>query len=279
MEPRVSIRWLGVAGVEITCGDRVLAIDPFLSRPPLRYLLFGRPETRAALVARTMPRCDYILVSHSHWDHVMDVPQVIRQTGAVAFGSANTGALLALHGIPGRHISAIEAGQSTTLGPFKVMVGSAHHPPAPFLPGPGPLARGIRPPLRLRNYRIDTCLSFSIAVSGLRLLYTPREPSPGDVLFMGPVFNRTRAEELLRAIHPRAVVFVHRDNLFRPFTAPERPLLSPAAASMARERRWAEKVIPRARVPCPEVLKRYDLEDLLSESDERPGLSGPRRSS
>jgi L-ascorbate metabolism protein UlaG (beta-lactamase superfamily) len=216
----------------------------FFSRPSLRYLLFGRPETRAALVARTLPRCDYILVSHSHWDHVMDVPQVIRQTGAVAFGSANTGAL-PLHGIPDWHISAIQAGQSTTLGPFKVMVGSARHPPVPFLPGPGPLARGLRPPLRLRNYRIDTCLSFSIAVSGLRLLYAPREPSPGNVLFMGPVFNRTRADELLRAIHLRAVIFVHWDNLFRPLTAPERPFslpLLPAWRASAGGQRRSSRV-------------------------------------
>ena len=151
--------------------------------------------------------------------------------------------------------------RSSPAGPLPPRAGAAcaRHPAAP---SPAELPHRHMPQLQHR-----------------RLGPPPSLYAPGDVLFMGPVFNRTRAEELLRAIHPRAVIFVHWDNLFRPFTAPERPLLSPAAASMARERRWAEKVIPRARVPCPEVLKRYDLEDLLSESDERPGLSGPRRSS
>src|SRR4051812_38199205 len=81
----VSFRWLGVAGIELTAGGRTLAVDPFFTRPPLRRFLFGRVASNPRLVRKHLPSCDYVLVSHSHWDHMMDAPEGARNTGAVVF--------------------------------------------------------------------------------------------------------------------------------------------------------------------------------------------------
>src|SRR5207249_5512425 len=98
MRNSVSFRWLGVAGVELTANGRTLAIDPFFSRPPFKRYLFGPISPDRTLVREKLTCCDYVLVSHAHWDHVMDVPEVALHTGALTFGSPNTCRLLTLLG-------------------------------------------------------------------------------------------------------------------------------------------------------------------------------------
>ena len=112
-----QFRWLGVAGIELRAQDGVLVIDPFLTRfGPWRAL--GRVRSNRSLVAGTVRECDFVLVSHAHWDHLMDVPEVVRATGAQAFGSANTCRLLSVCGVPATHIRQIGAGDRLVLGAF-----------------------------------------------------------------------------------------------------------------------------------------------------------------
>src|SRR5258706_2102773 len=101
MDTTVGMRWLGVAGIELSVDGRTLLIDPFVSRPPARRLWAGRVAPDGALVAEKVPQGDVVLVTHAHWDHIMDVPEVARRTGAAVYGSPNARALLqALPGPP-----------------------------------------------------------------------------------------------------------------------------------------------------------------------------------
>src|SRR5512133_8562 len=101
MSSPVFFRWFGVAGFELRTGDQVLLVDPFFTRPPARYLFGGRPRSNPALVSAHVERANTLLITHAHWDHLMDAPEVIRQTGAAAYGSSNTGGLLRASGVPG----------------------------------------------------------------------------------------------------------------------------------------------------------------------------------
>src|SRR5258707_12404259 len=89
MDTTVGMRWLGVAGIELSVDGRTLLIDPFVSRPPARRLWAGRVASDGALVAEKVPRGAVVLVTHAHWDHIMDVPEVARRTGAPVYGSPN----------------------------------------------------------------------------------------------------------------------------------------------------------------------------------------------
>jgi L-ascorbate metabolism protein UlaG (beta-lactamase superfamily) len=78
----LAFRWLGTAGIELRAADQVLALDPFFTRPSLRQML--RPITPdPAVVASHLLRCNFVLVTHPHYDHLLDVPAVLEQTGAV----------------------------------------------------------------------------------------------------------------------------------------------------------------------------------------------------
>ncbi|KOG25653.1 MBL fold metallo-hydrolase [Streptomyces wedmorensis] len=84
----VELRWLGVSGWEIVIdGDRSIVFDPYLSRMPCLgptgALDPGLPlRTDRAAVERVAERHlagapELILVSHGHFDHVADVPQLL----------------------------------------------------------------------------------------------------------------------------------------------------------------------------------------------------------
>lgn len=119
----------------------------------------------------------------------MDVPDVIQQTRAKAFGSPNACQLLTILGVPEGRCHEIKVGDRFPPGHFQIEVLPAEHLKVPGF-SPGPLPRRLRPPLRIRDYRMDTCFSFLIEVGGLSFLdwgSVCSEPAfPADVLWVNP---------------------------------------------------------------------------------------------
>ena len=83
--PPLELKYLGTAGWEISDGNVVVLIDPYISR--LKYGGGGHPDddrpdfarndiaqSDTALIDRTITRADFILVHHGHFDHLGDVP-------------------------------------------------------------------------------------------------------------------------------------------------------------------------------------------------------------
>jgi L-ascorbate metabolism protein UlaG (beta-lactamase superfamily) len=265
-------RWLGVGGIELRAADQILVIDPYLARVPFWRVAFGRLHSNHALVAQHIPRCDFVLVTHSHFDHLMDVPAVVRHTGALALGSANTCRLLALSGVPADHVREIDVGDRLALGDFRVQVLPAEHPMFwGWLPFSGPLRSGLHPPLRARDYRIGRCLSFLIEIAGHRLLHCPGPPLPADVLLVKPVGTRLHYESLLRGVRPRIVIPIHWDDFGRPLSKPVRPMLAPSGQLIpplkridpAQFKHMIEHGAPGTNVLIPEILCPYDLNELM----------------
>ncbi|WP_202469466.1 MBL fold metallo-hydrolase [Streptomyces sp. SID2888] len=84
----VELRWLGVSGWEIVIdGDRSILFDPYLSRIPctdrtgaLDPRLPLRPDralVEHVATANLAGPPELILLSHGHFDHVADVPQLL----------------------------------------------------------------------------------------------------------------------------------------------------------------------------------------------------------
>ncbi len=271
MGEAVQFRWLGVAGSEWRVGERSLAIDPFFTRPPLRRLWFGRVSPNRRLVSELMPQCDVILVTHSHWDHLMDVPEIARQTGAQVLGSPNTCAVLAACGVPERQIHCVGIGDRRAVQGFEIDVLPAEHPRTPIdRLIYGPLPRRLSPPLRLLDYRADVCFGFLVRVAGWRIL-SGDQPVSSDV-WLGPVLTvRAKVGTLLRAIQPRLAIPIHWDVFTRPLHKGTRPMPAPPSWSwpplqeldMASFRREVQELAPGTKSMIPELLRPYFLDDLL----------------
>jgi len=271
-----EMRWLGVAGIELRANEQILVIDPFVTRPPLRLMWWGRVRSDTALAAETVPHADFVLVTHAHWDHVMDVPAVIDQTRTTAYGSPNTCQLLTILGVAKERLHEIKVGDQLTLGTFQVEILPAEHGLVlgrPF--AIGSLALHLRPPLRMRDYRMDACFSFLIEVGGLRFLdWSSKqvESAPlADVLFVKPLQERAYYEDLLGVAQPRIVIPIHWDDFMRPLSQPLRPMLKPprlafpplARVDLTAFRQMIKRIAPQTQVFLPEIFRLYELNTFL----------------
>ncbi len=78
----VAVTYFGASGFLLRRGDDAILVDPFFSNPGLWRTLMGRIETRPDRVDALLSAVedindvDAILVSHSHYDHLMDVAYV-----------------------------------------------------------------------------------------------------------------------------------------------------------------------------------------------------------
>ncbi len=256
----LTFRWLGVAGIELKAGSQVLVLDPFLTRPSMLGMI--KPVTTdASLIREKLPACNYVLVTHAHWDHLMDVPEVLQQTGAVAYGSANTCQLLSIQGVPAAQVREIKIGDSLHLGAFNVQVVAGRHSGIPFAGVfNGTLKPGIQPPLRLQDYRMDTCLGYCITVLGKRVLACAAEPQPADLLFMVAQEPGKYYMKMLKGVQPRVFVPIHWDNFLRPLSKPVKRFTRPGRMQLWQLTMLARKVLPRAEVIVPEIFREYTLE-------------------
>ena len=264
MADGITFTWLGVAGFTLQSAGFRLAVDPFFSRPGLRYGLGGRPRPRAELGERYLPECGAILITHAHHDHLMDAPEIARRTGARLYGSPNSCRIAQACGLEAGQTQTLQAGDRLQIGPFAVEVYAGEHP---WLPGygAGEVSPALQAPLRLVDYRMDTDLNFHIAGDGFSLLDWGGKldgPAPrAEALVCGATRRGRRLEELLSYVQPRWVIPVHWDNLFQPLeqgihAMPGARLLGRDAQSYARR---VKKARPAAEVWIPEFFKPFSL--------------------
>lgn len=98
---RVQLQYLGSGGVLLRRGGTALMTPPFYSNPPLYQVGLGiRLVPDEGRIERGLPRVDdvrAVLVGHGHYDHLMDLPVVLRHLppDVVVYGNDTTRHLLA----------------------------------------------------------------------------------------------------------------------------------------------------------------------------------------
>ena len=137
---QIEVLWLGHAAFRITSSTgKVIVIDPLLKRNP------RAPAKYKDLKA--LGKVDLILITHGHQDHVGDVPELAKMTGATVvanFELANN--LVALGMLDGSKTIAMNKGGTVApLGPgIKVHMVPAEHSSSADLVGIKPEATGVR---------------------------------------------------------------------------------------------------------------------------------------
>ncbi|WDV52230.1 MBL fold metallo-hydrolase [Streptomyces coeruleorubidus] len=272
-----SFRWLGTAGWRIDVSDRTVLFDPYLTRFTTglyegafdpRTPLQTRPEVVDAHIGRP----ELVLVSHSHWDHLADVPHIAKTTGARVVGTETTYHLLVALGVDAAQISVVKGGEVLDFDGIIVEVVPSLHSRnkkcAFFAPGtlnaPPPTV-----PSTISDLPEGDTLAFQVtagdsgpsaflmgasdfserAVRGLR---------PDLAMMAVPSSTATHryVPRLLRALdHPRVAVPVHWDNFEVPLSgSPERDPVMDLDAFVAQ----VEKVSPATRVVVPDYRTVYD---------------------
>jgi L-ascorbate metabolism protein UlaG (beta-lactamase superfamily) len=255
-------RWRGLSCLELEAGGHTILIDPCFSRFPPWRMLWG-PLTPTHGLAAQVRSCDSILITHAHWDHLLDAPQLALAASAAVYGSAGTAELMSGMGVPRGLVHQVSAGDSLSAEGFRLEVLPAEHEPVPGF-GVGEPARGLRPPLRARDYRMDAYFSYLVTIGGQSVLTDPGvNPSAArraEILFVQPQRGRTYYRDLLQRVQPRLVVPIHWDSLFRAMPRPCRRYLRPrfgrpplARVDLHAFSLWVGYVLPTTRVIIPEI--------------------------
>ena len=134
-----KLKWFGHAAFSITTpGGKVILIDPWLTNP-------SNPEAKDGKdPLATIPKVDYILLTHGHRDHVGDAVEIARKTGAVLICNPElAGNLVKLADFPSKqaetdNIMGIGGEIQIADGEVTVAMTSAVHSSSVFNPKAGP---------------------------------------------------------------------------------------------------------------------------------------------
>jgi L-ascorbate metabolism protein UlaG (beta-lactamase superfamily) len=285
---QVVLRYLGTAGWEISDGTTIVLIDPYLSRiigpsppgaPPFArtpgdtrpaYGWEDRPVPDTAVIDSHVPRADFILVTHTHYDHVLDVPHIALNTNAAVIGTESTENVLRAYGVPEAQLITVRGGEDYQFATFSVKVIPSIHSALDhkhyFSSARAP--EGMKAPLTLQQMHPEGgTLAFLIRFHGHQILafggmnYVEREIEGlrPDVVLVGAGASRAEifdyTDRLMRDLgFPAIVLPTHWDNFMAPYGASQQPALD-ALQSFLREVNTASPktkvIVPRYFEPVP----------------------------
>ena len=131
----VELKYLGTAGWEIKDGNITVLVDPYISRVKLGTGPSISPLDKRETVLRSdyfvsdkelidslINKVDFILVHHSHFDHLSDVPYIAKKTGAKVIGTETTINILRGYGINNDQLYPVRGGEDYQFEEFSVRV-------------------------------------------------------------------------------------------------------------------------------------------------------------
>jgi L-ascorbate metabolism protein UlaG (beta-lactamase superfamily) len=287
---QVTLTYLGTAGWEISDGKTVILIDPYISRilgpPPPELPSYTRApgDTRTAYgwddaavpdvaaIDSHVPRADFVLVTHTHYDHVLDVPHIALKTHATVIGTESTQNVLRAYGVPEQQLITVRGGEDYEFGVFSVRVIPSIHSALDhkhyFSSDKTP--EGMKAPLTLKQIHPEGgTLAYLVRFHGHQILafggmnYIEREIEglEPDVVLVGAGGSRREIYDytgrLMRDLHwPALVLPTHWDNFLAPYGVSQQPSID-RLQSFVQEVRAAS---PKSTVIVPKYFEPIALE-------------------
>jgi len=258
----VTLAYLGTAGWKLTDGKIVVLIDPYLTRfkmnTPNDPVLPSDPRplvtpsdivhSDTSVIDAHIERANFIVVTHSHGDHLFDVPYIARKTGALVIGTETTANFARANGVPNSQILTVKGGEDLALGDISIRVVPSLHGilrRAPNLqqsqsavpPPQQTFSPDAKPPFRFNQLPGEGgTLAYLIRIGGRQILafgsmnYIEREVEGlrPDAALIGAMPERREiyryTERLMRALgNPPLVLPAHWDRFNVPYDVSQQP--------------------------------------------------------
>jgi L-ascorbate metabolism protein UlaG (beta-lactamase superfamily) len=284
----VTLTYLGTAGWEITDGTTTILIDPYLSRingppppgggsghsiagdtrPVYKWTDIATPDVAA--IDAHIRRADFVLVTHTHYDHILDVPHIALKTRAAVIGTESTENVMRAYSVPEEQLITVRGGEDYQFQGFSLKVIPSIHSPLDhkryFSSATAP--PGLKAPLTLEQMHPEGgTLAYLIRFPNHQILafggnnYIEREIAgiEPDVVLVGAGGSRKEIYDytgrLMRDLHYPAVVLpTHWDNFLVPYEASQQPALD-ALQSFLKEIAVASSktkvIVPKYFEPIP----------------------------
>jgi L-ascorbate metabolism protein UlaG (beta-lactamase superfamily) len=103
-----TLDWYGCATFRLRTAGLTIFLDAYIDRTP------NAPGT--GLTAADIDACDWIVIGHSHFDHVWGAERIVANTGARVIASYETVRILERAGVPVDHMVCVGGGERVDLG-------------------------------------------------------------------------------------------------------------------------------------------------------------------
>lgn len=103
----VTLDWMGCATFRLTLGDLVIFLDAYIDRVPSAVPI--------GITVDEIDRADWIVIGHSHFDHLYGAERITRATGATLIGSYETVRIMEAQGVPLSQLMPVAGGEKIRL--------------------------------------------------------------------------------------------------------------------------------------------------------------------
>ncbi len=241
----LELTYFGTAGWRISDGKVVVLVDPYISR--LKYGSGGHPDddrrhfaredlawSDTTLIDSLITEADFILCTHSHFDHLADVPYIARKTGAKVISHETANTILRAYGVPDEQLFTVRGGEDYQFEDFSVRVvpglHSALNEKLYYDSRRYDEPSNLEAPLRINQFIEGGTLSFLarfdrhtvLAMGGMNFIEREFEGLDPDILLAGINGSRLGLYDYDRRLltatgYPPVVLPTHWDNFRYPY--------------------------------------------------------------
>lgn len=260
----ITLTYLGVAGWQIEGAGKVLLADPYLSRPasddqPLV------PDA-AAIAAHVPGHADLVLVGHSHYDHLLDAPEVARRTGAQLLGSLSTTRVARASGVADDHLITVKGGEDFEMDGYSIRVIPSLHSAigGKHIFGDA-IAADPTLPMPASGYQEGGTFAYLVRLAGREIVvfdtanFIEREVTGlhPDIAIVAPGLRQELHDYTCRLLHalgdPPTVIATHFDDWHGP------PIDAPVSEDLAAFAEEVHRCSPHSRLVLPRHFERMSL--------------------
>ncbi|OEI79568.1 hypothetical protein AST99_13435 [Formosa algae] len=242
----LKLKYFGGAGWEMSDGNVTILVDPYISRLKLGdspsnskddtrkpYYPEDVYQSDTVTINKVLnKKVDYILVHHSHLDHLADVPYIAKKTGAMVIATETSCKILKAYGIPESQLLRVRGGEDYQFDAFSVRVIPSIHSALndKHYYDSRTHDEDIDLPLKLEDFIEGKSLMFLVRFKDHKVLtagsmnFLEREVDglKPDVILPGVNFSRLEiykyTERLMKLTnYPKIVIPTHWDNFRVPY--------------------------------------------------------------